>query len=388
MMSPSVLAITKKELLCLKNDIHGLALLLMMPLTFLVIMSFALQKPFAAQQGSAAMAVFVNNKGDSKESLQFIKELSSLTWLSFVDERHAQVNIIVPASFGGTLFSTDTPVGSQLQLDATESVSPNELALVHAVIMQALGKMLVAEIFSGTGENNFLADKLTYTEALSKRLAIQKYQPSALIHSLAAWLVFGLFFVAIPLSTTFIQEKQSSCLMRLKSLGVTPTEIILGKALPFALVNIAQAIFIILIGLYLIPLLGLPSVAMAEPLVLLKALPWLALTLLPIICCALSYAFLVASIASTAEQATILGAAGIIILSAIGGIMVPEFVMPEAMQNIAQWSPMNWAMNNLLAVFTGTIDVTLFYRRIVYMLMFSAVISVLAVWRLRLHMQA
>jgi ABC-2 type transport system permease protein len=37
-------------------------------------------------------------------------------------------------------------------------------------------------------------------------------------------------------------------------------------------------------------------------------------------------------------------------MAAIGGVMVPKFVMPEFMQRFAEFSPMNWGLEGLLAV--------------------------------------
>lgn len=55
---------------------------------------------------------------------------------------------------------------------------------------------------------------------------------------------------------------------------------------------------------------------------------------------ALGYGLLISVIARTTEQAVVLGGGGIIIMAAIGGIMVPTYVMPEIMQkspNFHQW---------------------------------------------------
>ena len=37
-------------------------------------------------------------------------------------------------------------------------------------------------------------------------------------------------------------------------------------------------------------------------------------------------------------------------MAALGGIMVPLFVMPEVMQKIGSYSPMNWGLEALLDV--------------------------------------
>ncbi|MBF1215935.1 MAG: ABC transporter permease, partial [Haemophilus parainfluenzae] len=60
---------------------------------------------------------------------------------------------------------------------------------------------------------------------------------------------------------------------------------------------------------------------------------------------ALGYGLLISVVARTTEHAVVLGGGGIIIMAAIGGIMVPVYVMPEIMQTISQFSPMGWALN-------------------------------------------
>lgn len=66
---------------------------------------------------------------------------------------------------------------------------------------------------------------------------------------------------------------------------------------------------------------------------------------------ALGYGMLIAALARTTEQATTLGGVGNILLAALGGIMVPRFVMPETMQRIADFSPMAWGLDGFLAIF-------------------------------------
>jgi len=41
----------------------------------------------------------------------------------------------------------------------------------------------------------------------------------------------------------------------------------------------------------------------------------------------------------------------VVIAAAIGGIMVPVYVMPEIMQKISLFSPLSWGLNAFLDVF-------------------------------------
>jgi ABC-2 type transport system permease protein len=46
----------------------------------------------------------------------------------------------------------------------------------------------------------------------------------------------------------------------------------------------------------------------------------------------------------------VIGGVGNILAAAIGGIMVPRFVMPESMQALTDFSPMAWALDGFHAV--------------------------------------
>jgi ABC-2 type transport system permease protein len=62
-------------------------------------------------------------------------------------------------------------------------------------------------------------------------------------------------------------------------------------------------------------------------------------------------AILVAAIARTIDQATTIGSLANVLAAAIGGIMVPQWIMPKFMQTFAYISPMNWALEGFLEVF-------------------------------------
>jgi ABC-2 type transport system permease protein len=58
-----------------------------------------------------------------------------------------------------------------------------------------------------------------------------------------------------------------------------------------------------------------------------------------------------ASFVRTTDQAVSIGGILNIIFAALGGIMIPLFVMPDFMQNLAVFSPMSWALEAFLALF-------------------------------------
>ena len=100
----------------------------------------------------------------------------------------------------------------------------------------------------------------------------------------------------------------------------------------------------LLIGVHLIPALG------GEKLHLGSSPAGLALVSVCASLASVSYSLLIAQWASTVEQATIFTGVCNIIMAAIGGVMVPQYIMPPAMQSLSNFSPMAWGLNGFFEV--------------------------------------
>ena len=76
----------------------------------------------------------------------------------------------------------------------------------------------------------------------------------------------------------------------------------------------------------------------------------LLLVLLVVSAAAVGLGLWLASLMRTAAQAHTIGPLVNLLMGAFGGVLVPTFVMPAAMQQLARLSPMHWALESLLAV--------------------------------------
>jgi ABC-2 type transport system permease protein len=153
-----------------------------------------------------------------------------------------------------------------------------------------------------------------------------------------------MFFLVIPISTTFIAERQQGTLGRLRSMNISVPLLFAGKLIPYFLINQVQVVIMLWVGVFLVPLLG------GDALTLGRSPLGLGLMAAAVSFGAIGYALLISVLARTTEQATTLGGVGNIVLGAIGGIMVPKFVMPEAMQGITALSPMAWGLEGFLDI--------------------------------------
>jgi len=169
-------------------------------------------------------------------------------------------------------------------------------------------------------------------------------RPSSVQQNVPAWLIFGMFFVVMPISSLFVVERREGTLARLVSLRVPFSMLLLGKVGPYFVVNLMQAVLMLLAGRTLVPWFG------GETLVFPARWDLLAAVTACTSFAAIGWGLLVAVCSRTLEQATVIGGVGNILAAAVGGIMVPRFVMPEAMQKLSGVSPMAWALDAFHAV--------------------------------------
>ena len=363
-------ALWKKEWLALSRDVHGLAVLFLMPAAFIVVMSLALSDAFkgdAARQTEFAVMA----PGDGALARRFARSLAGDGFRAAPappDEAAAREGarrgkpalvLILPRDFGR---SVDAPPGRarpvpKLRLLADPALPPTQLvAFQQRVLGAALGLRVAAlarraGIAAGPG-----AFELKQAATLSVETVGGSGRPSSVQQNVPAWLIFGMFFVALPISSLFIVERREGTLARLVSQQVPFSMLLLGKIGPFFAVNLVQAVLMLAAGKTLVPWLG------GETLVLPARWELLAAVTVCTSLAAIGWGLLVAVCARTFEQATVIGGVGNILAAAIGGIMVPRFVMPEAMQRLAGVSPMAWALDGFHAVILrqgGAADVAL-----------------------------
>jgi ABC-2 type transport system permease protein len=354
-------AVIKKELLLVSRDIHALLVLFLLPIVFILIMSMALQDRMGGEaKDFPKIGLWMENDTDldgalSKafmhlEGLRVEQSNSREQLLLRLESNEILAAIILPQNFTETIQSPLPDQSDKLQILYAASLPGSLRRSILGSVREALGAYQVNKLF----EYDDLTEtqRQTRVEHLLGRSLVTAHshgsdpeaQPNSVQQSVPAWLIFSMFFVVLPFSTTLLTERQQGTMQRLRTLPVPSSYLLLGKIIPYLGINLVQAALMLLVGVYLVPVLT------GEGL-LLQGEIWL---LLPLILAtslsAISFALLIATQANTTEQATTLGGISNLILAAIGGIMVPTFVMPELMQQVAGLSPMNWALEGFFSI--------------------------------------
>ncbi len=400
-------AIIKKELLLVCRDIHSLAVLFLMPMAFILIMSLSLQGTFDKEKDkgrelSVGLVFLPVNNGETPLgkalkkmndfSVKIYKNYQSMT--SAMQSDHLVAGLVLPSALG-TSIKQNRKIGKadrlQIYYAATTPDYIRQLVFSsanHVVVSFQLDKLL-SSMIPDPLEREAQKERLLGTRLLEERewsgqqqavLAtgndaseLSAGKPSAVQQSVPAWLIFSMFFVVIPITMTFLVEKQLGTMQRLKTMPVPSSFLLIGKLVPYLGVNLLQALLMFLVGIYLVPAIG------GEGLVL-SGNAWLLLPMtMSVSLAAISFALFIATIVRSAEQATTIGGTSNLLMGAIGGVMVPTFVMPVLMQNVAKLSPMNWGLEGFLTIMLRHGDFVSVLPEMTRLVVFALIFFMLAI---------
>lgn len=347
----ALIASIRKETLLVLRDWHALLVLFLMPSLFIVIMSLALQEQLG-ERTALQLSGWLLDNSNSTASAEFVDELKQQQHLDFSPTSDAQATLstnkrlfALTLSPNFTVALDDISLAPGVTLRFAPELPQRDRLLISAAVQDAFARFNTNDIAESLGYDRAYAEQqLLRKDFIQTQTNAQGPRPNAVQQSVPAWLIFAMFFIAIPISTTVIQERQQRTLIRLRTFGVGMGVIYSAKLVPYFLINQLQLILMLALGALLLPLLGADGLSLQVNLPALFAIG--AATSIM----ALAMASLIAALARTLEQATAISGAINILLAAIGGIMIPTFVMPHIMQTLAQASPMNWALEGFLAI--------------------------------------
>jgi len=349
-------ALTRKEALLLLRDPHALAVLFIMPTLFLLLMAGAMSNYMQDKPPALRLVLELQQDDDAsqffREALQ--AQLADSQLLPSSDELLARVH--VPETFADTLL--DSPhLGPSLSFPAQfDKLSRQRLRSAVSIALAQTRLLAYLEDSGVIDAKLSRAERLKLVQQRTQSQIIEQEQlasgdlsgrANATQLSVPAWLIFGMFFVVLPMAGGFQREQQSGTLLRLRCLGLSLSTLVLSKLLPYLAINLLQFGLLLAIGVYGLPLLGLPALSLPGSA---AAYGLLAISIALATC---SLGLLLAALARSSEQALLLGGGINIMLAAIGGIMVPKSVMPAAMAQLAEVSPMSWALDAFLTLLVG-----------------------------------
>lgn len=189
--------------------------------------------------------------------------------------------------------------------------------------------------------------------------------PNSVQHNVPAWTMFAMFFICIPLSGNIIREREDGSAFRLLTMPGSYAFVLAGKIALYLIVSLIQFVLMLTVGLYILPLMGMPTLQTGEN----------YLTLLSIALsaglAATAFGLLVGTVANSQDQAALFGAVFVVLLAALGGVWIPTFVMPAVMKNISSISPLNWGLEAFYGVFLRGVSFSAIWTHLLKLLIFA-----------------
>ena len=368
-----------KEIQLLKRDSGGIVIIFLMPLLLIITITLIQDSTFKNLEGSKIPIIFIDNDKSevSKVITQELKDSKTFELVTDYNEKSAQeavfggdyqMAIVIPENLTKDLNSNiDSKVQtivSSFGLDADSAsakISAVKTKDIHLYfdpatnlgfknsVMNAINKM----VFEIENKKIYKAfqDQLGTTENLEENKNLISFKeiipkngkldviPNSVQHNVPAWALFAIFFIVVPLSINLVKEKSQGTSVRIR-ISPTPYFIhILGKTFTYLIICVIQFLLMVAVGIWLFPMMDLPQFDVTG-----KMFHLIIVTLFAGLA-AIGFGILIGTMSNTQEQSAPFGATSVVVLAAVGGIWVPVFLMPEFMQKIAAFSPMNWGLN-------------------------------------------
>jgi ABC-type transport system involved in cytochrome c biogenesis permease component len=194
-----------------------------------------------------------------------------------------------------------------------------------------------------------------------------------LVHSVAGTSVMMLLFSVAGIGGSLLDEKHDGMLKKLLCSPIPPDYILFGK-LVFA--NIISIIQLIIMFVYAWLIFGLD---------IMHHLPSLVLMIFIIAFACSGFGVVLASFAKTRQQVQGFSTIIVLVMSGIGGSMIPIFVMPEIMQKIAVVSVNYWGIQGIYDIFWKLVPLTdiTFLSRVFVLLCMGSFLNFIALLMFR-----
>lgn len=378
-----IAAITVKEIKVILSDREALLLLFVMPLFFIVVMSFALQSVFEAGSRERPFRILaVDSDGGSLAAgvIADLKRMEGLVLIETADGRpitrekadrmirqgdsslavvfekrftELALQIKPPADEKAVVYLVSDPATHTHLLNSLSAVIRS--AIERRILLASIPELLSKSVSGFAAAIQF--DTAPMSRQMEKRLAdmlgdaqaaggastvrfvhaspagiLNERRPTATEQNVPAYTIFGVFFIVLTLAGGFRREREDGTFQRIMAAPLSKAAFLTGKLLPYYVVNLVQIALMFSVGVLFFGLKtgNVPSIIMVS---------------LALAASANGLGLLVAAIGKTEAQVNTLSVLLAITLAALGGMMVPVFLMPGFMKTLSLLTPHAWALS-------------------------------------------
>ncbi len=277
--------------------------------------------------------------------------------LLYDEAREMEVGMLQPVLIGGLM----SQVGQQTVVANIDSY----LVENHPDLDQGIKKQILEDA-SSDDESSTSFD---FDAALKMTSIVgeKKEANLGLIQAVAGTAIMMLLFSVAGIGTSILEEKENGTINRLLYSPLKPDSILYGKMLYAFVIAVLQ---LTVMFLFAWVVFGLNLLTNIPALILMIVATGFAVS---------SFGIFLAAIAKTRQQAQGLSTLIILIMSAIGGSMIPLFIMPAIMKKIAVFSVNYWGIQGFYDIFWRGLPLVNILPRILVLLAIGMVMTLISV---------
>jgi ABC-2 type transport system permease protein len=410
-MIRQILSTTWKDLKILFKDIGGIATLFLMPLMFIIVMSTALQGLFDTGTDTQPKRLPVVNVDRGEYAAQIIAALDDIsgvevetTWAdepltrelaeALVADSERSVVVVFPAGFSEQIDARveDDDATATVELITDPAVSVQFIAPIQGMVFGAAERVAETQIAKAriaAGLASAFAELPDEVRPAPGQITIEmdgtsivaleqvapaemkiEVEPDTYQQNVPGYTVLGVFFIVGTMASSILVEKREGTFRRLLVAPLAKPILLAGKILPYYLVNLIQIALMFGVAHLLF------GMAFGDPVAL-------AVISMALAAAATGLGIMIAALGKTDAQVSGLATLLTLTLSALGGCLMPTYIMPSFLQTLSRFIPHAWAMQGFQDVLVRGYGLVGILPEAGVLLGFAAVFFLIGVWRFR-----
>lgn len=325
-------AAIRKECQLLLKDRGGLASMFLLPLAFITCFGFMFRGSDGSKEPLLTLATWTPPGVAKTEMLVESIEAAGIFRLerkdsadavgASVTSKNAAIGLVLPADYG---------LGAGKAVVYVDEAEPR----FTSPLVGALQGLLARAAFGGGGGADAppsslpsLLEVRTPPGMKRARDDVDSFQVSVPGNA-----VLFIFFLAMTVAISFVEEKKTGAWRRLLAAPVSRPTLLLAKLAPFFLVGLVQMAFFFGVGIVVFGMRVGGSVA------------GMVAVSCALVFCAVSLGLLVASFGGSEKQVSGFTSIAVLVMALLGGCMFPRLYMPPGMKAIGLFTPHAWALD-------------------------------------------
>lgn len=385
-----MLKLFKKDLLLFFNDWRSFILTFLLPVILITLFAFAYGGIEKYTGGSESFSLLVVDIDQSEISGRFVSDLYSLNGLAIVSsDFDSATELITEGKYAGALvfhagFQDSVAAGAKMPVELLyDKEKKLEISMLQSTIINALlsssGKIAMERFIKASQPAGGIspgadmvpgADDVSYNPSFLVMTSIVGENNDlnlGLIQAVAGTAILMLLFSVAGIGTSILEEKENGTINRLLYSPLNGKTILYSKMLFAFFVAILQLTVMFLFSWLF---LHLDITVNPEALILMIVSSAFAVS---------SIGIFLAAIAKSRQQAQNLSTLIILVMSAIGGSMIPLFIMPEIMSRLAIFSVNYWAIQGFYDIFWRSLPLSDILPKILTLAATGVVLTLLSI---------